>query len=482
MSPAVAHKRSMSQKKTYHQERHQHWEQNARTPPKFWLGAHYQRRLQRVYQHLVPPGARILELGCGTGDFLASLSPSHGLGVDFSREMILKATARHPHIQFAVADAHDFVAKQTFDYIVLSDLLNDLWDVQEVLQQIQSACHPRTRVIINTYSRLWQLPLSVGQQLGMAKRVLPQNWLTLQDVEDLLRITGFEMLRSWQEYLLPLPLPGVDTLFNRFLVRIWPFRHLALTNLVLARPQAVAPRPAPVVSVIVPARNEQGNIAAIFDRIPQMGARTELIFVEGHSTDQTYETIQSQIRRRGLDSGCVLQQSGVGKGDAVRLGLEHARGDILMILDADLTVPPEYLPRFYDALLSGTAEFVNGVRLVYPMDDDAMRFANILGNKAFAASFSWLLGQPVRDTLCGTKALWRADYERIAANRGYFGQLDPYGDFDLLLGAAKLGLRILDLPVRYERRVYGTTNIQRWSQGWLLLRMLLLAAQRLKFT
>jgi glycosyltransferase involved in cell wall biosynthesis len=212
-----------------------------------------------------------------------------------------------------------------------------------------------------------------------------------------------------------------------------------------------------------------------------MGAGTELVFVEGHSSDDTYATIESEIARHPTWQCQLIQQTGKGKGDAVRLGFERARGDVLMILDADLTVAPEDLPRFLDALQSGKGDFINGVRLVYPMEKQAMRFFNLIGNKLFSLAFSWLLGQSIKDTLCGTKVLRAADYRRIAAQRAYFGDFDPFGDFDLLFGAAKLNLKIIDLPIRYRERTYGTTNIQRWRHGWLLLQMVLFAARRIKF-
>ena len=212
-----------------------------------------------------------------------------------------------------------------------------------------------------------------------------------------------------------------------------------------------------------------------------MGSRTELIFVEGHSTDDTYAAIERAIAEYP-DRHCkLIRQPGKGKGDAVRAGFEIATGDILMILDADITVPPEDLPRFYDLLQSGEGEFINGVRLVYPMEGNAMRFANLIGNKFFSWAFSWLLGQSIRDTLCGTKVLWRKDYLRIEKNRAYFGDFDPFGDFDLLFGAAKLNLKLLEVPIRYRARRYGETNISRWKHGWLLLRMVAFAARRIKF-
>jgi glycosyltransferase involved in cell wall biosynthesis len=270
---------------------------------------------------------------------------------------------------------------------------------------------------------------------------------------------------------------------NRWLVRFWPLYYLALTNFMIARRIPCGPPsvPPPRVSVIVPARNEAGNVPAIFDRVPEMGGGTEIVFVEGHSSDETYATAEAAIATRPQRRAKLLRQTGRGKGDAVRLGFTAAGGDVLMILDADLTVAPEDLPRFYDALVSGKGEFVNGVRLVYPMQAEAMRFFNLLGNKCFSWAFSWLLGQPIKDTLCGTKALWRNDYHALVANRAYFGDFDPFGDFDLLLGAAKLNLKIVDLPIRYRERTYGTTNISRWRHGWMLLKMVVFAAVKIKF-
>ena len=260
------------------------------------------------------------------------------------------------------------------------------------------------------------------------------------------------------------------------------FGFFTLSNFILARPRPKNVSRAPLVSVIVAARNEAGNIAEIFRRTPEMGAGTEIVFVEGHSQDDTYAVIEKEIARHPERKTQLHRQTGKGKGDAVRLGFAKAKGDVLMILDADMTVPPEDLPRFYEALVSGKGEFINGVRLVYPMEDEAMRFFNFLGNKFFSLAFSWLLGQPIKDTLCGTKVLRKSDYELVAANRNYFGDFDPFGDYDLIFGAAKLGLKIIDLPVRYRPRTYGTNNIQRRSHGLLLLRMVMFAARKIKFT
>jgi SAM-dependent methyltransferase len=469
----------------YRARRVAHWDALGRS----WQGRRglataYHHRLQRVYQFLVPRGLRVLELGCGEGDLLASLQPADGIGVDFSPAMIEQAQRRHPDLRFVTADAHDLSALPgPFDVIVLSDLLHDAWDVQGLLTGLQRLSHPGTRVVMNFYSRLWELPLAAAARLGLSRPVLKQNWLTVSDVTNLLTLSGFQVVRSWQEVLLPVAVPGLAALANRVLVRLWGFRHQALANFVLARPvQPPDPaRPLPRVTVVIPARNEAGNIPALFTRTPEMGGGTELIFVEGHSSDDTFAAIERGLAANPHRPARLFRQSGRGKGDAVRLGFSQATGDILMILDADMTVPPEDLPRFYDALHSGKGEFVNGVRLTYPMQDGAMRFANLLGNKFFSLAFSWLLGQPIKDTLCGTKVLRRDAYQALASNRAYFGDFDPFGDFDLLFGASKLGLQIVELPIRYRERTYGSTNIQRWRHGWVLLKMCVFAAGRIKF-
>lgn len=463
-------------------ERIRHWERVAQTAPgePGW-SAYYHRRLQAIYRYWVAPGQRVLEVGCGRGDLLAALKPAYGVGVDFSSAMLAQARARHPHLTFIEADAHEFTSNDQFDVIIVSDLINDVWDVQAVFEQLAKVSTPRTRVIVNTYSRLWEPLLALAGALGLARPVLHQNWLAVDDVRGLLALAGFEVVHHDRDMVWPMDTPVLARLFNTIVGKISPFKRLALTNVFVARPKAQPVAEEPEVSVIVPARNEAGNIAALFARMPAMGPRVELVFVEGHSSDETYAVIEQQMRAHPEWPCQLHRQQGSGKGDAVRLGFAHARGEILMILDADLTMPPEELPRFYRVLLAGQGEFVNGVRLVYPMAGDAMRVLNLVANHWFSWAFSWLLGQPVKDTLCGTKVLWKRDYERIVANRAYFGDFDPFGDFDLLFGAAKLGLKITDLPIRYRERTYGTTNIRRWEHGWLLLRMTWFALWRMKF-
>jgi len=468
----------------YNKKRIVHWNKVA-NKLRVWrgLGKYYNSRVSEVYRFNIPSGQSILDIGTGTGKLLSFLQPEKGLGIDLSDGMINLAKELHPNLDFIQMDVVELKLKEKYDFVIMSDTINDLWDVQSALENISKVLQNDGRLIINFYNRLWEIPLKIAEKLNLAKPNMVQNWLTVEDANNLLDLAGFETIKSWEEVLIPFSIPIITPILNKFLVRFWPFKHFAMTYFIVARlkPKIQNKLKNPSISIIVPARNEAGNIESIFRRIPDKFKDYELIFVEGHSTDNTFEEINKQIKLHPEIRSSCFKQQGKGKGDAVRLGFSKSNGDILMILDADLTMPPENLPRFYDALVNGIGDFINGVRLVYPIEKDAMRFFNFIGNKFFSVVFTFLLGQPIKDSLCGTKILWKSDYEKIGSNRDYFGDFDPFGDFDLLFGAAKLNLKIVDMPIRYSERVYGETNIQRWKHGLLLLRMVIFAANRLKF-
>jgi GT2 family glycosyltransferase len=368
------------------------------------------------------------------------------------------------------------------DYFILNGNLHYLGDIQGYLQDLRAELSDRTRLIVVTYSSLWRPFIKLAVSLGWRRKTLESNWLDDKDIENFFRLADFELVRKDERVLLPFQVPLLSWLLNRYVAPLPIFRALAMVNLFVARPQPRQLRVGrPSVSVVVPARNEAGNIENIVNRVPVMGPDDELIFVEGGSSDDTWERIEA-IKLKYPDRQILsVKQDGKGKGDAVRKGYALASKDVLMILDADLTVPPEDLPKFYDAIASGKAEFINGSRLVYPMEKEAMRFLNLLGNRFFAAAFSFVLGQRFKDTLCGTKVMSRDNYVRLAANRSYFGEFDPFGDFDLIFGAARMGLRVIEVPITYRERTYGTTNISRWKHGAVLLVMLVFASRKLKF-
>lgn len=445
---------------------------------------YYSEQLQRVVASLVLPASRVLEVGCGLGDLLASLRPARGVGIDVSPRMIELARERHPGLELHVADVErDALPEGPYDVIIMSDVVGHLDDIQRGMERVRSLLAPGGRVVVTYYNFLWEPVLKVAERLGLKTPWPDQNWLSMKDIDNLLYLSGFEVVRRGTDILLPLELPVVSDLVNLVAAKMPGAREGALVHYFVARAvEEPVMDPLPGVSVICPCKNERGNIREAVARTPVMGPATELIFVDGNSNDGTVEEIEAVMKeyKGPLTLRLVKQGDGKGKGDAVRKGFAAAKNDVLMILDSDLTVPPEDLPKFYSALVKKKGEFVNGVRLVYPMEGEAMRFLNHLGNKFFSLALSWLLEQPIKDSLCGTKVLLKRDYDRIAANRGFFGEFDPFGDFDLLFGAARLNMKIVDLPVRYRARTYGDTKISRFTHGWLLLRMTAFGFRKLR--
>ena len=448
----------------------------------YWQGkgSYYYQDQQRYMRFLIPEGLRVLEIGCGLGDLLAAVKPSRGLGVDLSDMMVKEASRRHPSLEFRVADCESLDLDETFDVIILADVMGHLLDIETALRRLRACCTPKTRIVIAYYNFLWEPLLRLTEWLRLKMPQQQQNWLSPSDIHNLLRLADYEVVKTERRLLLPKGIPVISAVLNRFLAFLPGLSRLCLCHYIVARMRGPRSVTEYSTTILVPCRNERGNIEPAIQRIPKFGSHQEILFVDGHSTDGTPQEIQRVIAAYPEKDIKFLIQDGKGKGDAVRKGFGQAAGEILMILDADLTMPPEDLPKFYDAIASDKGEFINGSRLVYPMEQEAMRFLNLLGNKFFSMAFSWLLNQRIKDTLCGTKVLFRNDYLRIVANRDYFGEFDPFGDFDLLFGASKLNLKILEVPTRYQDRKYGTTNIHRFAHGWLLLKMTVYGFFRLK--
>ena len=447
----------------------------------------FHSQVNRLIRAQMRPDSTLVDLGCGDGELIRSVAPTlkRAVGIDIDIEAIQDARVRVKAADFVAAAVEELTEAPLDqpDYIVMSMLLDQVYDVYTVLRRVHEWSARQTRIVVVTYNRLWRPLLRLAELLRL-KAVNPnESYVPRAEVENLLETCNFEITKRLDGVLIPFYIPLISRALNRWVAPLPFFRHLGLVHVTIARPLGKIDSRAESVSIVIAARNEEGHIGELIERIPDFGTTQEIIFVEGGSTDDTWGAIQRVIREQPSGSRrlLALKQQGQGKGDAVRTGFARAQGDILMILDADISVPPEELPRFYEALRMDACEFANGSRLVYPMEDKAMRFLNMVGNKIFGLMFSYLLGQPVRDTLCGTKVLRRSDYQRIAANRDLFGELDPFGDFDLLFGASAQGMRIRDIPVHYKERRYGTTNISRFRHGVLLLRMSRLAATRIKF-
>ncbi|MDL2256312.1 bifunctional class I SAM-dependent methyltransferase/glycosyltransferase family 2 protein, partial [Parabacteroides sp. OttesenSCG-928-K15] len=406
--------------------------------------------------------------------------PAYGVGIDYAPEVIEIAKSKYPELHFRVDDVESLQLEESFDYIIISDTFGCLWDAQQAIHNLRPLCHAQTRIVISQYNFLWEVIIKILEFLHLKQKQPQQNWFSNQDVTNLLELENYQVIRIERKVWLPIYIPVLNFLFNRIMANLPLFNRLNLVNLIVARPVPIKEKEESV-TIVVPARNERGNIENAIKRTPAFGSAQEFIFIEGNSSDNTYEEMERVQAAYPEKNIRLMKQTGKGKGNAVREAFDAATGDILMILDADLTMPPEELPKFYNALKENKGEFINGCRLVYPMEKKAMRFLNLLGNKFFGWFFSFLLNQPLKDTLCGTKVLYRKDYETIQANRSYFGDFDPFGDFDLLFGAAKQNLKITEVIIRYRDREYGSTQISRFRHGILLFRMSFFAARKIRF-
>lgn len=453
---------------------------NSKKSFEYWLtkNRYYHNLLIKFYKFIIPTNQKILHVGCKNGYVLNALHPKIAVGIDNDELTILQAREKFPHFEFHL---NEFPSEQFFDYIIIScDTLMETDDVQQLFESLKPYCHNRTRLIIDWYSFIWEPILWTTQKFGLKRPINFKNWVSLTDIENFLHLAGFEKITSEKQILLPKNIPVISWFFNNILAQIPLIRGLCLDHRIIAKPKIDNEKSNLSVSVIIPCRNEKGNVENAVINCPKMGSFTEIIFVEGNSKDGTFEEIERIIPKYPEKNIKLLKQEGIGKGDAVRKGFVNATGQVLMILDADLTVTPKDLTKFYDCIASGKGEFINGSRLVYGMESEAMRFLNLIANYFFGMTLSWILGQRIKDTLCGTKVLLKTDYEKIANNRHYFGDFDPFGDFDLIFGAAKLNLKIVDMPIRYKNRVYGTTQISRFYHGFLLLQMTILAFKKFK--
>src|SRR6266487_3043241 len=439
---------------------------------------YYYELLNRLFQFLVEPEKKVLSVRCGTGNLLAVVRPSNGKGIEICREIVDIAQQRNPSFEFAVAfpDKQEFQQAfkpdEAFDYILFNDI-GDTVDVLQALRNLRPLCQRHTRVLVTTYNHLWEPFVTFAEWVGMKVPRTEQNWLSTADIRNLLKRVGFEALETHRIVLLPKYLPLLSGFFNRFCARLPFLSKLCMTQVVVARmmPPPLLPERLSV-SVVIPCKNEKGNVEDAVRRIPSLAGRTESIFCDDQSTDGTAEEVR-RVQSCYPEKDIRLEHGpGVCKSRNVWTGFDAAKGDVLLILDADLTTIPEELPYFINVIVSGQAEFVNGSRLVYPVPKGAMNGANMLGNKFFSVAFTYLLGQMVKDTLCGTKVLWRSDWERIRPMLGSWGTEDRWGDYELLFGAAKLSLKILDLPVHYQERIYGSTKMTKvFHHGLIMLKM-----------
>lgn len=429
-----------------------------------------QRALFRTY---VPSGLAVLELGCTTGDLLATLQPGRGVGVDLARRMVEKACHKYPNLEFVEADATFFDTPERFDCIVVNNLLEYIDDIQSLLLNCNRLLKPRGRLLISTLNPLWSPLLRIGERRRLCTPDTRRNFVTGQDAVNLLGLNGFEVVKLTRRTLLPKKIPVVTSLVNLVAAQTPLVRRLCMTEFLVARPAARAARDYSV-SVVVPCYNEAGNIEECVRRVPAMGTHTEVLVVDDGSMDGTAAMVKPELNP-AVQVRCLAYQPNRGKLNAVRTGFDAARGEILVILDADMTVPPEDLPHFYRPLREGLADFINGTRLIYPMATGSMKLQNFIGNKLFGVLVSWLAGIRLSDTLCGTKAFFREDYRHFQMGH------DPWGDFDFLFGAAQRTCKILEVPIHYQERRAGQSKMKALRHTWALLKACWAGFWRVKY-
>jgi hypothetical protein len=419
------------------------------------LSRYYRDDLRAFYKFNITENSKILEIGYSPVFTKKSVNPS---------------------------DLDKISINGKLDFILISDTLGNIYDVQNLFNKLKRFASDETRIMFNYHSYFWQPLLELAEFTGLKAKTQRANWLNEEDIWNLMELEDMDIVKKEKRYLFPVKIARLTEFINKYIARLPVFNSLCLTNFVVTRTKPVTNQKPISISIVIPARNERGNIEkAVRELKPYLLKDDELIFVEGHSTDETWEEILRVKKKYSKLNIEVFKQKGKGKADAVRLGFAKAKGDWLLIWDADLTVPPEDYPKFAAAARCGKGEYINGSRLVYPMEKQAMQFLNVIGNRFFSIAFSWMLGQQIKDTLCGSKAISRQNYVRLAKNRKYFGDFDPFGDFDLIFGAAKMNLKFIEIPIRYRARTYGKTNISRFTHGWLLLKMLYFALGKMKF-
>jgi len=428
--------------------------------------------LKRVLQFIVEPGKHVLDVRCETGHLLASVRPAFGVGVEISDAMVESARRQHPDLQFVQSDPEHLELDQTFDYILFNHIF-DTVDILRALERIKRHCTSETRIVVINYNHAWAPILEIASKIGLRSQFVEPNWVSENDIRGFLKLAGFRPVRIHRFMIFPKWIPGLSRLLNGLLARLPGLRALCMMQIIVARPLTEPRREEEVnVSVIVPCRNEVGNVQHAVERIPSMGKHTEIIFCDDKSTDGTADEVRRMMALYPEKDIRLVDGPGICKAENVWAGFRAATGDILMILDADLTVMPEELPMFVNALVTSRGEFVNGSRLVYPLPELAMKFANTIGNKLFGRVFSFLLDQRIKDTLCGTKVFWRKDWECMEMNLGMWGIKDLWGDYELLFGASKLHLEIVEVPVHYQERIHGATKMTKvFSNGLRMLRI-----------
>lgn len=427
--------------------------------------AYYHYQINSFIASVITPKSSVLEIGSATGALVSALANVQYLGIDFSPKMVEAAAGKFPGVKFLCSGLSGLREEKKYDFCVMSNLLDYLPDIWTELELLKKFMHQDSKLIITTSNPLWEPVLRMAAQFRLKTPDGPRNFITNNDIMNFLQLLDYEVIEYGYRIFLPKGIPAVSAVINKIIPLIPGFRNLCAMQFIIARvkPEKTM-RKRLSCSVIIPCHNEADTIENCLSRVPAIGSSTEVIVVDDGSSDAT------ALKVRGFTSThtkvrLISYPKNKGKGFAVKTGFDAATGDVLMILDADMAVEPEELPRFFELLEDGRAEFVNGTRMIYPRENESMKLLNFIGNKFFGIILSLIMGQRNTDTLCGTKALRKKHYLNMK-----LGDC-PWGDFDLLFGAAKLRLKMVELPVHYKKRFAGQSKMKPFKHGWQLLKM-----------
>lgn len=440
--------------------------------PLNFLQRSYRLLISKEINKLIPNDNSVLDVGCGTGYLTNLINMEKISALEPNINLFNYAKNKYKNIKFYNQKAEDHNKK--YDYIILSDTLSYTFDLYEIFNSLKKNLNENGKTIITIYNPLFKPLIDFIKLLKFIPTKNNINWLTPSDIFNFLYLTDWEVIKFDKKIVFPFNIPFITSFINKFFEIFLPF--LCLKSIYVCKPKYknidLKTRNQTSLSIIIPARNEEGNIEQILKRFPLINNKIELIFVEGNSTDNTWREIQDVSKKFPSLNVKFFQQPGSGKYDAVKFGISKSNGEFFLILDSDMTVPPEEIKKFYEILNSGKAEMVNGVRLVYPLERDSMQYLNFMANKFFSIAFSWIFRQRISDTLCGTKGMSKNNYLKIINQKNLFKLNDPFGDFELIFGAYFLNLKIVDIPIRYQKRYYGSTNIRRFFHGTVLLKIL----------
>ncbi len=359
--------------------------------------------------------------------------------------------------------------------IILTDLFEVSTDILELLSMVNKLLGKDGIIVICSINQKWNRILNLFERLNLKDGNQKRLFINSTIVLNIAKVTGLEFVTQRNKQIFPFRMLGLGSLINNILeILFFPFSFGIRIYSILNQQEKFNEEKKYSKSIIIPAKNEEKNLKPLLNQIPELEEDHEIILAIGDSEDKTYEVAKEIKEARCWPFEVkVIKQTGKGKANAVWEAVEEASKEVIIILDADISVNPETIVQFNSVIDTGKASFVNGTRLIYGMESGAMRIVNNLGNRIFQYIVSIIIGQKITDSLCGTKVFFRKDFNKIKLWKELVQMKDPFGDFDMIFTAGYFGLKILEIPVRYQARVYGVTQIKRFRDGYKLIIYLL---------